>query len=105
MADQSTLTTEIEVSGANCPWCFNDTIEGLLSEPGVVSVHGSVTGQCVRVDHRGVAVDRLLTVVRSRLHADDISNAEHVMVAVDPRVADLACTHRGSARTDGGDDV
>ena len=100
-----TSTTEISVVGANCPWCFNDTLDVLRGEPGVVSVAGSITGQCVRIEHRGVAVDRLLALVRGHLHADDRSSTEHVMVAVDPQVADLHCTHHRSTDPDGTSDV
>ena len=92
-AADETATTEISVEGANCPWCFNDTLDVLRREPGVVSVVASITGHCIRVEHHDVAIDRLLAVVRGRLHADDTSPTEHVMVTVDPYVADLQCTH------------
>lgn len=100
-----TATTEISIAGANCPWCFNDTLEILRHEPGVVSVVASIAGQCLRVEHRGVAIDRLLAVVRGRLHADDTTSTEHVMVAIDPHVADLHCTHRHSSNPDRAPDV
>jgi hypothetical protein len=86
-------TTEIAVAGANCPWCFNDTLDVLRRTPGVRAVDGSITGQCVRVVHDGLATDELVELVRRHLHADGTYAAEHVMVAVDPRVADLHCTH------------
>jgi hypothetical protein len=86
-------TTEIEVDGANCPWCFNDTLDVLRRTPGVRAVGGSITGHCVRVVHDGLAVDDLVELVSRHLHADGAFSAEHVMVAVDPRVADLHCTH------------
>ena len=86
-------TTEISVVGVNCPWCFNDTLDVLRSEPGVVSVFGSLAGQCVRVEHADLAVGRLLEVVREHLHADDMSSAEHVMVVVEPHVAERRCSH------------
>ncbi|MGE3447799.1 MAG: hypothetical protein AB7H92_09500 [Microbacteriaceae bacterium] len=100
-----TVTTEISIAGANCPWCFNDTLDRLRHEPGVVSVVASIAGQCLRVEHRGVAIDRLLAVVRGRLHADDTTSTEHVMVAIDPHVADLHCTHRHSTNPDRTPDV
>lgn len=95
MASQGVTTTEIAVAGANCPWCFSDTVDLLRSEPGVVSVRGSIAGECIRVDHERVDVDRLIAVVRRNLHADDVSptSAEHVMVEVDARIAELRCTH------------
>jgi hypothetical protein len=90
--------TEITISGANCAWCFNETVDLLRREPGVVGVDANITGQCVRVRHRGVAVERLLAVIRGHLHADDTSSAEHVMVAIDPHVAELHCAHRRAGR-------
>ena len=90
---QTTRTTEITVVGANCPWCFNETVDLLRHEPGVVSVDGSITEQCLRVDHHDVAIERLLDVVRGHLHADDTSSAEHIMVTVDPHVAEPHCAH------------
>lgn len=88
-------TTEIEVAGANCPWCFEETIDSLRGEPGVVAVHGSMTGRCLRIDHHGLDAERLLGIVRRQLHADEVSPAgpEHVMAEVDPHVADLRCSH------------
>lgn len=87
-------TTEITVAGANCPWCFNETLDLLRREPGVVGVDANIGGQCLRVRHGGVTVDRLLAVIRDHLHADDTSSAEHVMVEIDPVVADCHCSHR-----------
>lgn len=89
-----TTTTEVSIAGANCPWCFNDTLDALRDEPGVVSVVASIAGQCLRIEHRGVATDRLLAVVRGRLHADLTTSGEHVMVGIDAHVADVHCTHR-----------
>ena len=95
MTISDAVTTEISVVGANCPWCFNETLDLLRREPGVVSATASLTGSCMRIEHHGVAIERLLAVVRGHLHADDTTSAEHVMVAVDPLVADLNCHHRG----------
>ena len=98
-----TTTTEIAVTGANCPWCLDETLELLRREPGVVDAQADLTGQCLRVRHRSVDVDRLLTVIRGHLHADDMSSAEHLMVEIDPQVAQLHCSH-GLERS-GGPDV
>jgi len=87
------VTTEITVVGANCPWCFNETVEMLRCEPGVNEVTASIGTSCLCVEHHGVAIDRLLAVVRGHLHADEVTSGEHVMVAVDPLVAELHCAH------------
>jgi hypothetical protein len=90
---ETTSTTEITIVGANCPWCLDETLDLLRREPGVVSVDANIADECLRVRHRDVAVDRLLAVIRGHLLADDTSSAEHVMVEIDPAVADLHCTH------------
>lgn len=93
-AADDTATAEISIVGANCPWCFNDILEVLRCEPGVLSVVASIAGQCMRVEHLGADIGRLLAVVREGLHADGTCSTEHVMVALDPHVADLRCAHR-----------
>ena len=98
---ERTRTIEISVVGANCPWCFNETIDVLRQEPGVVSVNASMAGQCMTIEHRDVGTDRLVELVRGHLRADVTSSADHVMVAVDPRVAELHCTHRHRAEQQG----
>lgn len=87
------ITTEISVAGANCPWCFNETIDSLRAEPGVVAVVGSITERCLRIAHSGVDTDLLVAVVKTNLHGEEIASTEHVMVAVDAHAADLHCTH------------
>jgi hypothetical protein len=90
--------TEITVAGANCAWCLNETLDLLRSEPGVVSIDSNIAGQCLRVRHHDIAVERLLAIIRGHLHADDTSSGEHVMVEIDPQVAELHCTHRYGGR-------
>ncbi len=95
IADRAdSITTEITVVGANCPWCFNETLDSLRSEPGVVQATGSMTGQCLKIVHNGVDLDRLMTVVRQHLHGVGRSSADQVMVEVEPRLAELHCRHR-----------
>lgn len=88
-----TATTEIAVDGANCPQCFNETLDALRLQPGVELASGSLTDQCVRIEHDGADVDRILALVRAHLHADVLSAREQAMGAVDPRVTHIGCTH------------
>ena len=93
-----TTTTEIDIGGANCPWCLNETVDVLRARPGVVGVDASITGQCVRVEHRGVDIDQLLDTIRTHLHADAVASAEHVMAPVEPHVREHVCQrHAGHA--------
>ncbi len=87
------VTTEIAVVGADCTWCFNETLDALRVAPGVIAAHGSIAAQCFRIEHGGIDDDELLSLVRAHLHAEDISSSEHVMVEVDPKVVELHCTH------------
>jgi hypothetical protein len=91
--DQPPTTTEITITGANCPWCFNDTIDLLRAQPGIVDVQATMSGQCLRIEHDGLAVDDLTALVRHHLHAADTSSNEAVMVEIDPHVAALHCSH------------
>lgn len=88
-----TTVTEIAVAGANCPWCLNETLDVLRREPGVVSVAADLGGPCLRIEHDGPSVERLLALIRDHLHAESTSSFEQVMVAVDPQVAELHCSH------------
>lgn len=53
MSAQNTETTEMIIEGANCPFCLNDTLEKLRTQPGVVDAHLSATDHCVRVEYEG----------------------------------------------------
>lgn len=91
-------TTEITITGANCPWCFNETLDRLRAEPGVIGAQATMSGQCIRIDHNALPVDNLIELVRRHLHAADVSSIEPVMVEVDPHLADLHCSHGGRHR-------
>ena len=86
-------TLEISIVGANCPLCLNETLDALRRVPGIETASASITDQCLRVSHRAVPLDELLGVVRRHLYADVVESSEHVMVEVDPRVAELNCHH------------
>lgn len=86
--------TEMSIEGANCPWCFNETIDCLRAEPGVEAVAGSLTDQCLLIDHDDIDVDSLLSLVAAHLHAEEVWATEHVMVQVKPHPTDLCCTAR-----------
>ncbi|HEX5946171.1 MAG TPA: hypothetical protein VFY82_07835 [Acidimicrobiales bacterium] len=88
------VTTEIDIAGANCPFCFNETLDRLRAEPGVVDAHASMNGQCLRIAHSGLPTGALVDLVRRHLHGVERSSAETVMVEVDAHEAALHCTHR-----------
>ncbi|HEY9558374.1 MAG TPA: hypothetical protein VIR58_16675 [Acidimicrobiales bacterium] len=87
------ITTEIDIAGANCPWCFNETLDRLRAEPGVVDARASMRGQCLRIEHRGLPTQALVDLVRRHLHGAALSSSEPVMVEIDAHEAALHCTH------------
>ena len=70
-ASAGTATTELSVVGVNFPWCFNDAVELLRTEPGVVAVAASISGQCTRIEHGGVPIDELIAAVMAGRSTDD----------------------------------
>ena len=84
----ATTTAEFDIPGANCPWCLNETLDALRAERGVVSAEASMSGQCLRVEHRGVDTRTLVAVIGDHLRTDEMSSAEHVVGRVAPRVAE-----------------
>lgn len=97
---RSPTMTEITIVGANCPQCLNETLDYLRAEPGVVEAQSTMSGQCLRIEHEQLPVHKLLELIRLHLHGVDFSAAEQVMVAIDPRVADLHCSHgQGDAKS------
>ena len=87
------VVTEIDIAGANCPWCLRETLERLRTEPGVLAAEATVAGPCLRIVHAELPPEVLLDLVRRNLHAVDTSTAEATMVEVDARLAVLHCTH------------
>lgn len=96
-ANAAVATTEITVAGANCPWCFNETIDSLRAERGVVAVHGSISTHCLSIDHDGSDEAALVAIVSRNLHGEAVYASEHVMVEVHPQVAELHCCHTHGA--------
>lgn len=90
----SPTTTEIRIEGANCPFCMNETLAAIRREPGVVDARSSMSTGCLVIDHEHLPVDHLIELVKAHLHGVAFSSNERVMVAVDPTVAELHCTHR-----------
>lgn len=86
-------TIEIDIAGADCPWCLNDSLEALRQLDGVLAVRASAYGHCIEVEHDGVAPDVVFDLLRATLHGIDPSYPETVMVDVDPTPAVHGCRH------------
>ncbi|MEP6623881.1 MAG: hypothetical protein ABJC79_05535 [Acidimicrobiia bacterium] len=88
------MMTQIQLSGANCPTCF-ETVRTMLSDdPGVVTVHGSFSGQCIQIELGDMCVDELMSLLQRNLHGVGIAgNGDRVMVDIEPSIGDGHC-HR-----------
>jgi regulator of cell morphogenesis and NO signaling len=86
------MQTSLRIDGANCPTCFNDTLDDLARLDGVRSVHGSVAGPCIEVDH-DVAIEVITAAVRNRLHGIEMFSNEIRMVPLEPVAMSEVCTH------------
>ena len=50
------MQTSLRIDGANCPTCFNETLDALAHLDGVRAVHGSFAGPCIEIDHDAALV-------------------------------------------------
>lgn len=90
------MTTEtIDITGADCSWCLNDTLDAVRQLDGVTSVRSSMAGGCVQVDHELVDVAPVIEVLRSGLRGSDVSTNQAQIVAVEPAVTTGSCSHTG----------
>jgi regulator of cell morphogenesis and NO signaling len=87
------MQTTLRIDGANCPTCFNETLEDLARLDGVRSVHGSVAGPCIEVEH-DVALEAITDAIRNRLHGIEMFANEVRMVPLEPVAMSTTCAHR-----------
>jgi regulator of cell morphogenesis and NO signaling len=90
------VRTTLRIDGANCPTCFNQTLDDLADLDGVRSVHGSFAGPCIEVDH-DIALDAITGAVRNRLHGIEMFANEIRMVPLEPVTISTTCTHHRHA--------
>jgi regulator of cell morphogenesis and NO signaling len=88
------MKTTLNVDGANCSACFNETLEALGRIDGVRAVRGSIAGPCIEIDHDDVALDILTATVRDHLHGIKMFSNEMCMVPLDPVAAPTPCIHQ-----------
>lgn len=88
------MQTTLRIDGANCPTCFNETLDDLTRLDGVRSVQGSVAGPCIEIDHQ-VEIEVITAAIRNRLHGIEMFANEIRMVSVEPVLLSTTCTlHR-----------
>jgi regulator of cell morphogenesis and NO signaling len=94
------MQTMLRIDGANCPTCFNETLEDLARLDGVRSAHGSVAGPCIEVEH-DVPIETITEAIRDRLHGIEMFANEVRMVPLEPVVMAVPCEHHRPARESG----
>ena len=93
------MQTSLRIDGANCPTCFNKTIEDLARIDGVHSVHGSFAGPCIEVEHNA-SLEAITDAVRDRLHGIEMFANEVRMVALEPVALTSPCEHHRPAQVE-----
>jgi regulator of cell morphogenesis and NO signaling len=91
------MQTSLRIDGANCPTCFNETVEALAHIDGVSAVHGSVAGPCIEIDHDGVTIDVITETIRNHLRGIEMFSNETEMVALEPVEISVDCPHHRPA--------
>jgi len=87
------MRTSLRIDGANCPMCFNETLDDLALVDGVRAVHGSFGGPCIEVDHDDVALEVITGTIRQRLHGVEMFANEVRMVPLEPIAISTPCSH------------
>lgn len=85
------MQTSMQLTGANCPTCFNDTLDDLKSIAGVRAVHGSIGGSCLVIDHDELAPDLLAKAIGEHLHGVEMFSNEVQMVSASADVLVVPC--------------
>ena len=87
------MQSSISVKGANCPSCFNETLENLSQLEGVQSVHGSFSGPCIEIDYDDGALESITATISAGLHGTEIYSGETQMINLEPVTLSTSCTH------------
>ncbi len=86
------MHTSVRIEGANCPVCFNETLDALAQLDGVRRVHGSFAGPCIEIDH-DIALETIDSTIRGCLHGVEMFANEIRMVPLDPVPLTTSCAH------------
>jgi regulator of cell morphogenesis and NO signaling len=93
------MQTSVRIDGANCPTCFNETIDALAHLDGVRRVTGSFAGPCLEIDH-DISLQTIDTTIRGRLHGVEMFANEIRMVPLEPVSVTTTCAHHQPELTD-----
>ncbi len=93
------MQTSVRIDGANCPTCFNETLEALAHLDGVRHVHGSFAGPCLEIDH-DIPLETINSTIRGRLRGVEMFANEIRMVPLEPVPLTTPCAHHQPEVTD-----
>ena len=93
------MQTSVRIDGANCPTCFNETIEALAHLDGVRHVHGSFAGPCLEIDH-DIPLETINSTIRGHLRGVEMFANEIRMVPLEPVALTTTCAHHQLEVTD-----
>lgn len=95
-------TIELQVPGANCPWCFDEPeSNSATSLDGVADVRASIVGECIEVRHRDVPSRDSLTPSGPTCTAPMTRRTSARWWGVEPHVASsCGCTRSTSLAGD-----
>jgi regulator of cell morphogenesis and NO signaling len=92
------MHTSLHVDGANCPICYDQTLDALGHLDGVRAVRGSIAGPCIEIEHDEGVADSIVTVVRDRLHGVELFANEIRMMPIEPVAMSAPCPRHPSAQ-------
>ena len=93
------MQTSVRIDGANCPTCFNETLDALAHLDGVRHVHGSFAGPCLEIDH-DISLETIDSIIRGHLHGVEMFANEIRMVPLEPAPLTTTCAHHQPEVTD-----
>ena len=86
------MQTSVRIDGANCPTCFNETLDALDHLAGVRRVHGSFAGPCIEIDH-DISLETIDSTIRAHLHGVEMFANEIRMMPLEPTPLATTCAH------------
>lgn len=92
--DMSNDTTEMNIEGANCSFCLNETLDVLRSQEGVESASVSAVDGCLVVESHDVDQRVLVDIAAANLHGIATWGDEAEMIGIKPTIVQTHCPHR-----------
>lgn len=89
----ASTTTEMDIKGADCPFCLNATLDALRSRDGVENAFISAVNGCLVVKSHDIDQRVLVDIAATNLHGTATWADETEMVGVKPIITRTHCTN------------